>query len=137
MEYLVKRSAITSEKSACAILPIFANKRLSEDTKGVDKLYKGLIATAVKNGDISGNAGETLLIPTPAGSAHKRLLLVGCGKSTQIDIIKYRKIINAVAQKLKSTGTTGAVSVLASLDVADQTARSLARTQVMVFEDVF
>lgn len=137
MQYLVKRSAITSEKTACAILPIFANKRLSDDTKEVDQLYKGLITTAVKNGDISGNAGETLLIPTPAGSTHKRLLLVGCGKSNEINILKYRKIINAVAQKLKSTGAIDAVSVLASLEVEHQTARSLARTQVMVIEDNF
>lgn len=137
MEYLVKRSAIASEKTACAILPIFANKRLSDDSKQVDRLYKGLISASVKNGDISGDVGETLLIPTPAGSIHKRILLAGCGKSSELDILKFQKIIRAVAQKLQTTGSTDAVSTLASLSINDQSSRALARTQVMIFEDQF
>ena len=53
MEYLVKRSAITSEKTACAIVAIFAGKRLSAEAQQLDRLYDGIISSATKSGDFS------------------------------------------------------------------------------------
>ena len=137
MEYLVKRGTMASEKSTCAILPIYANKRLSEDAKAIDKLYKGIISSAVRNGDIKGNLGETLLVQTPNTAIHKRILLVGCGKSTELTILKFKRIIQSIAAALKSTGATDATSSLTSLEIKDQTARALTRNHVLTIEDSY
>ena len=137
MEYLVKRSAITSEKSACAIVAVFANKRLSDESQQLDKLYGGILSSATKGGDISGNLGETLLLHTPNNSNHKRILLVGCGKPKELDIIKYRKILNSTINALKSTGSTEAISTLTTLEIKDQSAKSLTRMHIMLAEDTY
>ena len=137
MEYLVKRSAITSEKTACAIVAVFENNLLSSEAQKLDKLYDGLISSAVKSGDIHGNAGETLLLHTPSRSSHKRILLAGCGKPKNIDILKYRKILNACIGVLKKTGASEAISTLTTLDVPKQSIRALTRIHVILAEDNF
>jgi leucyl aminopeptidase len=137
MEYLVKRGAITSEKSACAIVAVFANKRLSDEAQQLDKLYGGILSTATKGGDISGNPGETLLLHTVNNSNHKRILLVGCGKPNELDIIKYRKILNSAITTLKSTGSLDAISTLTTLDVKDQSPQSLTRMHILIAEDSY
>ena len=137
MEYLVKRGAITSEKTACAIVAIYANGSLSNEAQKLDKLYKRLISSAVKSGDISGNIGETLLLHTPDKSPHKRILLTGCGKTKQIDILKYRKILNACIGALKKTGASEAISTLSNIEVSNQTTRALTRMHIILMEDNF
>ena len=137
MQYLVKRSAITSEKTACAIVAIFAGKRLSDEARQLDRLYDGMISAVTKSGDISGRLAETLLLHTPAGALHKRLLLVGCGKAGELDILKYRKIINAATGLLKTTGAADAVSALNTLKVKNQTVKSLTRMHILLSEENF
>lgn len=135
MEYLVKRGAISSEKTACAIVAVFADKQLSDEARKLDKLYDGLISAAVKGGDIGGNAGDTLLLRTPGNSTHKRILLAGCGNAKKLDILKYRKILNACIGALKKTGSNEAISTLAHLSVPNQSIRALTRMHVMLAED--
>ena len=137
MEYLVKRCAITSEKSACAIVTVFANKRLSDEAQQLDKLYGGILSAAARSGDINGNLGETLLVHTPKNSSLKRILLVGCGKTKDLDIIKYRKILNSCINALKSTGSSDAISTLTTLDIKDQSCQSLTRMHILLAEDIY
>ncbi len=137
MEYLVKRSEITSEKTACAIVPLFSNKRLSEEAQQLDKLYRGMLSDATKNGDITGDLGQTLVLHTPKNSVHKRILLVGCGKAKELDIIKYKKILSSCISTLKSTSSTDAISTLSTLDINDQSARSLTRMHIIQAEDTY
>lgn len=137
MEYLVKRSAITSEKSACAIVAVFANKRLSDEAQQLDKLYGGILSSATRGGDISGKLGETLLLHTPKNSNHKRILLVGCGKTKELDILKYRKILRASINSLKSTGSADAISTLTTLDIDNHNAQSLTRMHILLAEDIY
>ena len=137
MEYLVKRSAITSEKSACAIVAVFANKRLSEEAQQLDKLYGGILSSATRGGDINGNLGETLLLHTLKNSIHKRILLVGCGKAKELDILKYRKILNACINALKSTGSPEAISTLTTLDINNHSTQSLTRMHILLAEDIY
>ena len=136
MEYLVKRSAITSEKTTCAIVGIYANKRLSEDAQQLDKLYGGIISSATRCGDIEGKLGQTLLLHTAKNSNHKRILLVGCGKVSELDILKYRKILNSCLQALKKTSSSDAISSLPDLPIKSQSARSLTRMHIILTEDI-
>jgi len=137
MEYLVKRSDITSEKTTCAIIPIFSNKRLSEEAQQLDKLYKGIVSAAVKSGDISGDIGQTFMLRPPANSSHKRILLIGCGKIKDLDILKYKKILSACANALKNTPSIDAISTLGTLEIKNQTPRSLTRMHIIITEDTF
>ncbi len=137
MEYLVKRSAITSEKSACVIVAVFANKRLSDEAQQLDKLYGGILSAATRGGDISGDLGQTLLLHTPKNSNLKRILLVGCGNPKQLDIIKYRKVLNSCITALKSTGSPEAISTLTTLDIKNHSVQSLTRMHILLAEDIY
>ncbi len=137
MEYLVKRSAITSEKTACAIVAVFANKRLSEEAQQLDKLYHGLLSSALKSGDIKGDLEQTLILHPPQNSIHKRILLIGCGKAGDLDILKYKKILSSCINALKNTSSTDAISTLASLEIPDHGVRSRIRMHIMQSEDSY
>ena len=137
MEYLVKRSAITSEKSACAIVAVFANKRLSDEAQQLDKLYDGILSNATRGGDISGDLGQTLLLHTPKNSNLKRILLVGCGNRKELDIIKYRKVLDSCITALKSTGSPDAISTLTTLDIKNHSVQSLTRMHILLAEDIY
>ena len=137
MEYLVKRTSITSEKTACAVVAVFANKRLSDEAQKLDKKYRGIISAAVKSGDISGSVGQTLLVRTSKTAIHKRILLVGCGKSSDLNIQNYKKIIRACATCLKSLAAGDAISTLNTLNVKSTDSDTLTRLHVIISEDVF
>ena len=137
MEYLVKRTSITSEKSACAIVAVFTNKRLSDEAQKLDKKYRGIISDAVKSGDISGRVGQTLLVRPSKTATHKRILLVGCGKSKELNVQKYRKIVNACSIALKGLSAGDAISTLNTLNIENMNADTLTRMHVIICEDIF
>jgi leucyl aminopeptidase len=137
MEYLVKRTSITSEKTACAVVAVFANKRLSDEAHRLDRKYRGIISDAVKSGDITGNVGQTLLVRPSKTAPHKRILLVGCGKAKDLNIQKYQKIISACATSLKELSASDAISTLNALNIENTNADTLTRLHVIICEDVF
>jgi leucyl aminopeptidase len=137
MEYLVKRTSITSEKTACAVVAVFANKRLSDEAQKLDKKYRGIITDAVKSGDISGSVGQTLLVRPSKTATHKRILLVGCGKAKELNIQKYKKIVRACATALKDLSANDVISTLNTLKIETTNADTLTRLHVVICEDVF
>lgn len=137
MQYIAKKSPISAEKSACAIVAIANTKKLDDDSKALDQHCQGMISQALKNKDFSGQLAETLLLQTPAGSPHKRILLVGIGKAKQLNIIGYKKIITACAQVLKKLTVNEVSSPLATLAVADASTRILTRMHIILFSDVY
>ena len=137
MEYLVKRTSITSEKTACAVVAVFANKRLSDEAEKLDRKYRGIISDAIKSGDISGNVGQTLLVRPSRTATHKRILLIGCGKAKNLNVQSYKKIIRACAQSLKGLNATDAISTLNTLNIENTSADTLTRLHVLICEDVF
>ena len=137
MEYLVKRTSITSEKTACAVVAVYANKRLSDEAQKLDKKYRGIISDAVKSGDITGGVGQTLLVRPSKTAPHKRILLVGCGKAKGINVQKYKKIIRACAATLKGLSASDAISTLNTLKIENLNKDTLTRLHVMICEDVF
>ena len=50
------------QKTGCAVVAIFARKKLSEAARQLDKASDGLISNALKNGEVSGNTGESLML---------------------------------------------------------------------------
>ena len=61
MKYTAKKSRLVNEKNACVIICIPANKRLDEEATQLDNQYHGIISNALKNGDMTGSLGKTLV----------------------------------------------------------------------------
>ena len=113
MEFPVKTGAAASQKTACAILPVFEGRSLKGPAREVDLACGGLLSGLLKSGDASAKLGHTLLIPRLQGTAAERVLLVGCGKQADFDAKRLRQALTAAIRKLKNSNLKEATSYLA------------------------
>ena len=98
-----------SHKSSCAVVIVYPRKQLSTAARQLDQANGGLIATALASGDISGKAGESLMLHTPGEGAVKRILLLGAGARNKINADTIRKVVATAFRVLKSASARDAV----------------------------
>jgi len=113
MEFPVKTGAPASQKTACAILPVFEGRRLKGPTREIDVSCGGLLAQLLKAGDASAKLGSTLFVPRLQGTAAERALLVGCGKQADFGAKQLARAVAAAATALSGSSLKEATSYLA------------------------
>jgi leucyl aminopeptidase len=113
MEFPVKTGAPASQRTECAILPVFDDGQLRGATKEIDVAARGLIKQLVKNGDAPPRLGSATLIHRTEGTAAGRWLLVGCGKHADFDLRRLATALNAGVGALRAGGVKEAISYLA------------------------
>ena len=113
MEFPIKTGAPASQKTACAILPVFEGRTLKGPTREVDLACGGLLSELLKSGDASSGIGQTLLVPRLQGTAAERVLLVGCGKQAEFNAKRLRQALSKAIRKLKDSNLKEATSYLA------------------------
>jgi leucyl aminopeptidase len=129
------KSTVTSEKAAnvksgCVILGVFERRKLSAAATEFDKTTQGLLKKILRDGDMDGSSGQTVMVHYPAGAKCERVLLVGCGKAGDFNGRAYQKAVNSAVQTVNASGADDAVSYLAGLEVADRTTYQKVRTLV-------
>jgi len=112
MEFPVKAGAPASQKTACAILPVFEGRGLKGPAREVDLSCGGLLSQLLRNGDASAAPGRSLLVPHLQGTAAERALLVGCGKQADFDAKRVRQALSTATRRLRETGLKEATSYL-------------------------
>ncbi len=130
MEFPVKTGAPASQRTECAIVPVFDDGRLHGATKELDTAARGLIKQLVRAGDAATRLGTTTLIHRTQGTAARRWLLVGCGKLGDFDGKRLATAVGAAIQALRSTGIKEAVSYLGHSGSKDLDAYYAARLTV-------
>jgi leucyl aminopeptidase len=113
MVFPVKTGAPASQRTECAILPVFDDGQLRGATKEVDTAARGLIKQLVRAGDATGRIGSTTLIHRTHGTAAARWLLVGCGKHADFGAKRFVAALAAAVAALRGTGTKEAINYLA------------------------
>jgi leucyl aminopeptidase len=119
MKFTIKHENPGTVKSGCIILGVFERRKLSDAASRFDRTTKGLLSKLLKDGEMDGKAGQTLLVHYPRGAKCERALLVGCGKTRDFNASAYRKAVASAAQAANSSGASDAISFLAELDVSD------------------
>ncbi len=123
MEFSIKGGDLSKLKTDCVIVGVFASgdtRKLSKAGQSLDKAAKGVLTTALGNGDLSGKAGSTLLLQSVPGIAAQRVLLVGCGAEKDYGNKVFASAIAAAFKSLKSTAATDVVVPLeASFSASD------------------
>ena len=115
MRFEVKTGNAASQKTDCLILPVYSSTgALPAATKSMNAATDGLIEGLLKDGDISGKIGDTLLIKPPQNINAARLLLVGCGEKDKFDRKAYRKAIRIALGSLRKTKLKSAVCFITS-----------------------
>ncbi|HKJ51099.1 MAG TPA: leucyl aminopeptidase [Gammaproteobacteria bacterium] len=108
MEFSLKHNTPEKASGACQIITVTEGRKLSASGKRVDKASKGYLREVLKRGDMDGKAGQTLLLPAVPGIAAKRVLLVGCGKDSEMDERAFGRVVGAIATSLAASGARDA-----------------------------
>ena len=108
MESSLKYNSPENARSACQIITVSQPRKLSRSGQRVDKASKGLLTSIIKRGDMEGKLGQTLLLPNVAGVSAQRVLLVGCGKQTEMNERNFAKLINSIINALSACGARDA-----------------------------
>ncbi|HMB74372.1 MAG TPA: M17 family peptidase N-terminal domain-containing protein, partial [Gammaproteobacteria bacterium] len=112
MQFSVKTGKPVSQKTACAIVPVFAGSPLPAVTRAFDKAGRRQLAALQRSGEISGEPGSTALIHHVTGIGAKRVLAVGCGRRADFNRKALHKATVAAIRALASTKITDAVTYL-------------------------
>ena len=119
MEFLTVTGNAARKRTGCAIVGIYAGKRLSAAAAELDEATSGLIKRVLRRGDLSGKTGQTLPLADASGVSCERILLVGCGNKSEFDRKQYRRALTAAATALFDTGTRDAICYLSQERIQD------------------
>jgi len=134
MNYSAKSSNALNLASGCLIVSIFEDGVLSDAADQVDKLAGGMIAAAVKRGEIKGKPGDALYFPVVNGVKAERLLVIGCGSAEgQRSARDLKKISVAIAGGLKKSACTDAALCFEGLELDE---RSIADSVTSLVENI-
>ena len=112
MEFTIKSGSPEKQRSACVVVGVFDNRKLSLSAELVDRASNGCIAEIIRRGDMEGKLGATLLLHNVRGTLADRVLLVGLGKERDFRDKEFRTAVRAAVKLLNETGSYEAVIYL-------------------------
>ncbi|MCG6898761.1 MAG: leucyl aminopeptidase [Gammaproteobacteria bacterium] len=130
MKFNVTTETPANIKTGCVILGVYERRILSSAAAQFDQATDGMLKKILKNGDMDGSSGQTLILHHPAGAKCDRVLLVGCGKADKFNSRGYQQAVLCAAQAVNASGASDAVSYLAVLEVPERTIYQKVRTLV-------
>ncbi|PHS25919.1 MAG: leucyl aminopeptidase [Methylophaga sp.] len=117
MQYLATTTAPATLETDCIVVAVFEDGELSPSASTLNKQSDDNISRIIARGDITGKAGQTLLLQDVKGITSPRVLLVGCGEKGSTSENNYISATTAMATVLNSTAIRHATSCLAEIDV--------------------
>jgi len=106
VNFSAKTNKIDSLASRCLVVGVYSGKRakLSPSAQLLDKASKKAISDVVKKGDISGEAGSTMMLYDIAGLRAERVMLVGLGNEGKVNAGSLRSAATAAANLANKSG---------------------------------
>jgi len=120
MKLSLKLSPPSIQQKTCLMLGVYEGGHLTPAAKEVDKATKGLISKLLAEGRMLGKVGEYLPLFHLANTGFEHILLIGCGKQTQMSPTGFRKIMVGACKSLSATQTKSVTCYLTQLDVGDK-----------------
>jgi leucyl aminopeptidase len=112
MEFTIKSGSPEKQRSACVVVGVFDNRKLSLSAELIDRASNGYVSEIIRRGDMEGKLGATLLLHNVRGTLADRVLLVGLGKERDFRDKEFRHGIRAAVKLLNETGSYEAVIYL-------------------------
>ena len=124
MDFSIKsldtKTPISNIKTACMVVGVFDNKKLSPEAAELN--IKGIIDAAIKSGDITGKVGSSLLLRKIDGIAAERVLLLGLGDNPEkVSEKAYTSATQVAARQLHALGASEVCIALPTADGRDFT----------------
>src|SRR5213592_3153900 len=112
MEFTIKSGSPEKQRSACVVVGVFDNRKLSLSAELIDRASGGYVSEIIRRGDMEGKLGSTLLLHNVRGTLADRVLLVGLGKERDFREREFRSAMRAAVRLLNETGSYEAVVYL-------------------------
>jgi leucyl aminopeptidase len=112
MEFTIKSGSPEKQRSACVVVGVFDNRKLSLSAELIDRASNGYISEIIRRGDMEGKLGATLLLHNVRGTLADRVLLIGLGKERDFRDKEFRSAVHAAVTLLNETGSYEAVVYL-------------------------
>ncbi|HVE48253.1 MAG TPA: leucyl aminopeptidase [Casimicrobiaceae bacterium] len=112
MEFTIKSGSPEKQRSACVVVGVFDNRKLSLSAELIDRASNGYVSEIIRRGDMEGKLGSTLLLHNVRGTLADRVLLVGLGKERDFRDKEFRAAMRAAVKLLNETGSYEAVIYL-------------------------
>jgi leucyl aminopeptidase len=133
MEFSVTCGPAEPLQTACRVVGVFESRQLSKTAEQFDTLSGGAISALLQQGALDGKLGQWLLLHQVPQLPFERLLLVGCGKESELTHEHFQKIIQKTLQCLNDTGSTSAIGFFTEWSVKGRSTYEVIRQTV---EDV-
>ena len=104
MEFTIKSGSPEKQRSACVVVGVFDNRKLSLSAELIDRASNGYISEIIRRGDMEGKLGSTLLLHNVPALACERVLLVGLGPEREFAETGYRAALASAMKTLRATG---------------------------------
>jgi leucyl aminopeptidase len=112
------KSTANTIKTACIVVAVFENKKLSAAATQLNK--KGVIDAALKSGDITGKVGSALLLRQITDISAERVLLVGLGEDpAKVSEKSLTTALQTAARQLQNLGAGDVTLLLPNADGRD------------------
>ncbi|WWO96347.1 MAG: leucyl aminopeptidase [Candidatus Dasytiphilus stammeri] len=120
MEFRVQNQHLEPDYTDCIISAVFENCQLSSSAEYVDRISKGYIRSLLKMRDIQGKIGQYLLLYHVPQVRADRLLLIGCGKESDLDDYQYQQIIKNSIGIIKESNCKEVFCYLFEINIKDR-----------------
>lgn len=130
MEFFTTTSAASRRSGGCVIVGVYEKGKLGLGAADIDAASKGLIKRHIRDGDISGRSGTSLLLPAVPGVRSQRVLVIGLGKPGDFGIKQFRLAVETAINLIKGSKVRDIVIYLTLEDVAGSSPYYLARYAV-------
>ena len=120
MEFSIKSPSPEKLKTACAVVGVYEQRKLTPAARALDQAADGALVAVLRRGDLDGKAGSSLMLHHLAGLPCERLLLVGLGKEKAVTDKAYRDAVRAAIKAVSATGAAEAALFLAEVPVGER-----------------
>ena len=115
----------------CVVVGVYDDRSLSAAAKRLDDASGGAIRRLLESGDVSGKAGQHVVLHALPGVRAARALLIGLGERRKFDAAAFARAAGAAGRALKSAPVASAASWLTEIDVAGRDATWKLRTAAL------
>lgn len=131
MRVSVRKGEIERVPSEAVLLHHFQDEKvLRHNARILDNVTQGLITEVLDSGDFKGELHETHVLLTRGSVPAKRILLVGCGKQSEFNLVRFRGVATKAGQKVSSLGLESLTIPICPKDPKGLLLEDLAQTYV-------
>jgi leucyl aminopeptidase len=112
MELFTTTGAAHRRTGNCVVVGVYENGKPGKGAADIDEASDGHLTRLIRQGDISGRPGTTLMLNQVPGVRAGRVLVVGLGKKSEFNVAAFRRASLASAGALNGSKISDIVSYL-------------------------